>query len=111
MWDYTRNGVEFFQSYIPFWEMEPMDELVTEGNYCLSKENEVYLVYLPYGGETKLNLEGADGTFSVSWYNPRSGGELIQAALTKVEGGSVAELGAAPQDSEKDWAILIQKLK
>lgn len=73
MWDYTRYGIEFFQNNVPFREMDPTDELVHEGNYCLSKENEIYLVYLPYGGAASLNLEGADGTFSVSWYNPLSG--------------------------------------
>ncbi len=109
LWDFTRYGIEFFQKNIPFWEMEPTDELVGESNYCLSKENEIYLIYLPYGGETSLNLEGAEGSFSVSWYNPRSGGDLLQTALTTVEGGSAVELGAAPQDAEKDWAILVRK--
>ncbi len=109
MWDYTRYGIEFFQKNVPFWEMEPTDELVSESNYCLSRENEIYLVYLPNGGETSLNLEGAEGSFSVSWYNPRSGGDMLLTALTTVEGGSVVELGAAPQDAEKDWTVLVRK--
>lgn len=109
MWDYTRYGIEFFQKNVPFWEMKPADELVNESNYCLSKENEIYLVYLPYGGETNLNLEGAEGSFSVSWYNPRIGGDMLQTARSTVEGGSVVELGAAPQDAEKDWAIIVRK--
>lgn len=109
MWNYTRHGIGFFQKHVPFWEMASSDELVDESNYCLSKENEVYLVYLPYGGSASLNLEGAKGKFSVGWYNPRSGGDLMQTTTTTVEGGSVVDLGAAPQESEKDWAILVRK--
>jgi len=111
MWDYTRFGVEFFQDYIPFWEMESTDNLVNNNAYCLSKENEVYLVYLPYGGETTLDLKGVNGTFSVKWYNPRSGGEMIQTSNGTVEGGASVELGTAPRDAEKDWAILVSKEK
>ena len=109
MWDHTRAGIEFFQKQIPFWEMESNDNLVGDGHYCLVKPNEIYLVYLPYGGVASLDLTGTDGEFSVNWYNPRSGGEMLKTARTTVEGGSVVELGVAPQDGEKDWAILVRK--
>jgi hypothetical protein len=111
MWDYTKYGIDFFQNHVPFWEMNPMDNLVNNQAYCLAKQNEVYLIYLPYGAETSLNLEKATGTFSVAWYNPREGGDLVQGEVTKVEAGSEVSLGALPKDAEKDWAILVKRMQ
>lgn len=107
MWDYTRHGLDFFQQYVPFWEMTSSDELVNEGNYALAKANEIYLVYLPYGGEAIIDLSGVDGEFEVNWYNPRSGGELIDGET--INGGSKVALGSGPNDADKDWAILLKK--
>lgn len=107
MWDYTRIGVQFFQEMIPFSEMEPADELVNEGNYCLAKPGEIYLIYLPYGGPASIDLTGVEGDFNMSWFNPRSGGDLINTVA--IAGGGQVDLGAAAEAQEKDWAILIQK--
>ncbi len=109
MWDYTRIAVDFFQQHVPFAEMIPADELITENAWCLAKENELYLVYLPYGGAARLNLEQANGTFTLHWYDPRNGGGLISSGLTEVEGGAWADIGPAPSAIEKDWVILIRK--
>ena len=111
MWDYTRLAIEFFQDRVPFWEMMPMDELVNEDAYCLAKQNEVYLVYIPYGKETSLNLENANGSYSIQWYNPHNEGELVQSELKKLQGGSLVEIGPPPQDTDQDWAILIKRSK
>ena len=107
MWDYTRNGVEFFQKYVPFWEMESSDEIVNEGNYAFVKSGVIYLVYLPYGGAATLDLTGVEGEFEVNWYNPRAGGDLI--AGESVSGGSEVALGAGPTDADMDWAVLLKK--
>ncbi|NJN26982.1 MAG: DUF5060 domain-containing protein [Cyclobacteriaceae bacterium] len=109
MWDYTSNTLRFFERYVPFWEMEPRDELVTQGNYCLAKASEYYLVYLPYGGTSTLDLLATNGEFTLRWFNPRTGGELQQTDIGTVSGGAVIELGSAPQDGDKDWAILLTK--
>lgn len=103
-WDYCRIALEFFdRDKIPFWQMKNADELVgnpTRDNsrYCLALPGELYLVYLPQGGETKLDLTGIVGAFSVAWFNPREGGPLRLGP--QVTGGSAVTL-AAP-DSE-DW--------
>jgi hypothetical protein len=107
MWDYTRSGVEFFQKYVPFWEMEPADSLVNEGNYCLAKTGAVYLVYLPYGGEATLDMSEAAGAFNVSWYNPRSG--EMNDNVASVIGGDKVNLGSGLSEPEKDWAVLVKK--
>lgn len=107
MWDYTRYGIEFFQQHVPFWEMESADEMVNNGNYALVKANEIYLVYLPYGGEAVIDLSKVDGEFTVNWYNPRTGGKLI--AGEQISGGAKVKLGEGPTDADKDWAVLLKK--
>jgi len=109
MWNYTHNALEFFQKYVPFQEMMPADELVNAGNYCLAKEGEVYLVYLPYGGEASIDLSEVEGEYKVNWYNPRSGGNLLESG--EIQGGGSISLGSGPEEPEKDWAILITKSK
>ena len=107
MWDQTRYALEFFHEYLPFWEMEPDDGLAfSYGAMVLEKDEEIYAVYLPTGGETRLEL-GEEGTYRVQWYNPRSGGELQTGSVATVEGDAVVPLGAPPADPDQDWAILV----
>jgi hypothetical protein len=110
-WDFCRIALTFFREQkIPFWDMANANALVgnsDEGNsrYCFAKAGELYLVYLPEGGEASLDLSGARGTFAVSWFNPRTGGPLTSPA--KVEGGGTARLTAP--DSE-DWLAVVRTL-
>ena len=107
MWDYTSIGIEFFQKNLPFWEMESSDKIVNSGNYAMAKTNEIYVVYLPYGGEATINLSDATGEFEVNWFNPRTGGDFITGKA--ISGGAEINLGSGPYDTDKDWAVLIKK--
>lgn len=114
-WDYCRIAIQFFHdNEIPFWEMKCMDELVGNpdhgiSKYCFAKENEVYLVYLPSGGDSELDLSGAKGEFSVQWFNPRDGGSLTSAAITSVSGGGKVSLGKPPAEVGEDWLAVVQR--
>ena len=114
-WDYCRIAIEFFHDNgIPFWEMDNMDELVGNpdhkvDNFCLAKLNDVYLVYLPNGGEPKIDLSAADGRFRVRWFNPREGGELKQGSIGSVIGGLEVALGTPPSDPTEDWLVVVQR--
>ena len=114
-WDYCRIAIDFFhQNDIPFWEMNCHDELVGNpdhgiSKFCLAKKNEIYLVYLPNGGESKLDLTDAEGNYSVRWFNPREGGSLVQAEVASVKGGGSAQLGNPPEDQTKDWLVVISR--
>ncbi len=61
---FLRNVLE----KLPWWEMEPHDELLTRG-YCLAKPGEVYLAYIPGGGTFGLRSPG-DATYQVAWLDP-----------------------------------------
>lgn len=110
-WDYCRIALEFFADHdIPFWEMEPSDELVdnyraSNDRYCLASPSELYLVFLPEGGATTLDLSLAPGEFTLAWFNPRDGGDLTVASI--VGGGQPVEL-TAPSASH-DWLAIVRR--
>ena len=109
MWDQTRHALNFFQTYLPFWEMTPSDQLTSaDDDYCFAKEGEVYAVFLPNGGTTKLDLSMANGEFDIQWYNPRKGGTLEEGTVKSVKGGDWVEIGTAPSEIHEDWTILIK---
>ncbi|MBC8094446.1 MAG: DUF5060 domain-containing protein [Akkermansiaceae bacterium] len=114
-WDYARIALEFFQVHqIPFWEMQNANALIgnaTNDNskYCLAKAGEVYVVFLPTGGTTDLDLGGVTGNFTVQWFNPRSGGALESGPVKSVTGGQTASLGQPPSDATEDWVVLLRK--
>jgi len=109
-WDYCRYALEFFQNNdLPLGEMKNEDELVGNDKhdnsaYCLAKKGEVYLVYLPDGGEREIDLSSAEGSFKVEWFNPRSGGALAKGG--HAPGGAKHKLVAPDRDG--DWLAVIR---
>lgn len=94
--------------------MKNLDALVgnpghDNSRYCFAKPNEIYVVYSPDGGETTIDLREAEGAYTVDWFNPRSGGELIEARDRDVAGGVKAAIGPPPQDPQQDWLILLRR--
>lgn len=123
MWEYTGYARQFMLEQLPFWEMEPADELVSGeatvtvgmgsagdfelGAQVFAKAGEIYAVYLPTASTTgSIDLSAAGGSLSQRWFNPRSGAFEGQAAT--VTGGSSVALGAPPSDPSLDWVVLIE---
>ncbi len=114
-WDYCRIALRFFADHtVPFWEMQNADELVgnaehDNSRYCLAKDGDFYLIYLPDGAAAKLDLSKQSGTFSVEWFNPRTGGELVTGKKKSLQGGKRVSTGAPPKDVKEDWLVLIRR--
>jgi hypothetical protein len=114
-WEYGRIALEFFHTQkIPFWEMTNANELVgnvkrDNSRYCFAKTNEVYLVYLPSGGTTEIDLSKATGSFAVSWFDPRNGGPLKRGGVTTVKGGASAAVGQPPDNPTEDWLVVVRR--
>lgn len=108
LWAITRRAREFVQAWVPFHEMEFADALATgAGPSVLAKRGEFYLVYLPSGGESTLDLEGNDGPFLVRWFDARNGGPLVPGAVTQLVGPGVVTLGVPPGPG--DWCALVRR--
>lgn len=112
MWDYNRYAHQFFTTHVNFWEMDNHNELINNNNdsndkYCLAKPGDTYVVYVAEGGGTGLDLGSVVGTFSVAWFNPRTGGSLQNGTVASVNGPGEVDLGDPPNSNNEDWVILV----
>lgn len=113
-WNYCKIALSFFRdNKIPFWEMKNADELIGNPNhsndkYCFAKADEIYLVYLPNGGKSDIDLSAAKGEFSIQWFNPRNG-DLQKQNLTPVKAGRIVNTGNPPVDIANDWLVILKK--
>jgi hypothetical protein len=112
MWDQCRYALEFFRAHnIPFWEMKNGNSLITSsGDYCFYKPNEIYLVYLKEGGSTHLQLGNQDGRYSVHWFNPRTGGDLLEGSKKILNGTGSQSIGNPPDEADSDWLALVRRV-
>lgn len=113
-WRWCGLALDFFRDHaIPFWRMRNADELVgnpehDNSRYCLALPGEVYVIYLPEGGTTELELGGGALTYAVRWFNPRAGGELQPGGVDQVRGPGRVGLGSPPGDENADWVVLVR---
>ncbi len=112
LWELTKHALDFFERYLPYWDMKPDHKMVNSPDaYCLKKEGEIYALYIPKHKGITLDLTKAQGTFDIEWYNPLKGGELQTGSIESLTGGSIQYLGTPPQikNSSFDWVCLVQK--
>jgi len=95
-----RHLRETFES-IPYPLMEPQNELVGEGAFCLAAEVSIYLIYLAEVKETVLNVKITGRSFTVTWIDPRTGKRMNSVDPAK----SNITLRAPSSD---DWAAIIK---
>jgi len=119
LWKYIWYARKFMERHLPFWEMEPSDDLLTgesvyKGKTCthdgqvFAKEGRCYAVYLPIAKQTGvLDLSGAKGRFVKRWYNPRTG--KFEGGRERLKGGQIVEVGPAPASPDEDWVLLVKK--
>jgi hypothetical protein len=113
-WRWCALALGFFRDHaIPFWTMRNADGLVNNpehdnSRYCFAKPGSVYVVYLPAGGTTDLDLGSGDSKHEVKWFNPRDGGPLLGGPVATVRGPGRVQLGSPPTEPEADWVILVR---
>lgn len=107
-WKQSTIATRFILQF-PLEKMAANNSLVNiKGAFCLEKPGEIVLVYLPAGTKNaKLSLT-SEKKFHVKWFNPRTGGELIDGTVSGVQGKGFRSLGSPGYESEKDWVVVIQ---
>jgi hypothetical protein len=115
LWEITNYAKDFFNTYLPYWEMQPEHDLVNSKEaYCLRKKDEIYALYLPNSKSYTLNLNSAKGQFSVQWFNPLTGGALQTGSVKAVTGGEIRSLGNPPEMENnlpaQDWVVLVKRI-
>ena len=110
LWDQTQYAIQFMDTYIPYWEMRPNNDLTkTEGVYCLAKSGEIYAIYAPDASDVSIDLQSYEGEWSVQWYDPRNGGELQTGSVESITGSGFQDLGVPPSTGQKDWVALVKR--
>ncbi len=109
VWNQTKYALDFFQTHLPFTEMEPYDSLTAnKDDYIFAKKGAVYTIYLPKVEVTEIDLTNEEGVYTVHWYNPREGGKLLKGTLKSVKAGNVTTIGFPP-NKNKDWVVLLRR--
>ena len=105
LWRQTESCVDFFQEFeLLLEDMRPADHLVGDNAWCLANPKTTYIVYLPNGGSTTLDLSGAEKTiFGVYWTNPKTGKQ--EKGTTNVSGGDQIILNAP--SAAHDWVATL----
>ncbi len=109
-WDDARHALAFFNEHLqPYLIDSKSNDDLTAANddYVLAQDNGMYAIYLPNGGTSSIDLNAASGTFSVQWYNPRTGGALQNGTITNVSASSNVSIGAPPSQINQDWVALL----
>lgn len=109
-WSISSNAKDFFNDHLPFWEMKADDEFLSNKKaFCFAKKDEVYVVYLPKGEKTDLQI--GDGAFTIAFYDPMEGGLLHdkQNEGWKITKPNSVELSAYNRQTDKDWVIVIMR--
>lgn len=92
-----------FMEQLPYWQMEPRNDLLVSGTaYVFSKPGAVYSVYLPDGGQIRLNLSGTSATFKGDWFNPRNGDFQN---IGNISGSGIRTFNAP---NIEDWVLLLR---
>jgi hypothetical protein len=81
--------------------MTPHNELVGKNAFCLAKEGDIYLVYIPDGKETVLHAHPTKQGYKVTWINPRSGRQINPRK-------AMNETITLRPPSIDDWATIIK---
>ena len=93
VWEAIRRNMGYARSYAARINMAaavPRGDLASSG-YCLAVVGTEYLVFLPGGGSTSLNLTGASGARTIEWFNPATGQVVVGKTVT---GGNSVTLTA-----------------
>ncbi len=91
-----------------FWLMEPRPDLGSSSaggkTFVLAEPGDRYALYHPEGGSLTLDLGADSGTFSITWFDPKTGDWFGGGS---VQAGGQAPLGIAPFAG--DAAVLLER--
>jgi hypothetical protein len=114
LWLWTWYARKFMEENLPFYEMEPHDELLGGAaasdprSQVFAKVGEVYAVYLADGSQgASIDLPAPQSKLEKRWYNPRTG--EFEGTATILTARKSTDLGEPPGSPPEDWVILFTK--
>jgi hypothetical protein len=104
-----KHLAEFFSSFA-WWTLEPKGELLTKQPYgdepalhvsaTASKDGNLALFYLPFGGKLKPTNATLQNGLGVQWFNPRTGSRI---SVNRSEGG------VYQTPDQQDWVLFLAR--
>lgn len=108
MWEQSKYALDFFtENEIPYWDMEPMDELTTNDDYVFAHNKNLFVVYMKMGEKQSTAINDVTGSYTLRWYNPRTG--AFSDSTSQLNASGKLEIPTPPADVTKDWVALIKK--
>ena len=102
-----KHAYDFYHdNNLPFQNMYNQDGLVEFG-WCFGEEFDNYVVYAR-GIELGTTTIDLIGDYEIKWFNPRTGGELIDGSITNLSAGNNQNIGVPPTETDLDWVALIR---
>ena len=115
MWGYLSHAKRFMTENLPFWDMEPHDELIQYepnafgGAEVFAIPGEVYAIYYPNASlQGLLDLQGFTQRFEMQYYDPRTG-EFAGPVHDLGTGGGPTSLPDPPYMPAQDWVMLVRE--
>ena len=109
MYQYMRYAREFMQQHLPFWEMQPADDLLSgaieNDQVFYKKRRSVCGVFK--SGEHGSNTKHRTRQLHLAMVLTPVTGEFDEATRN-VSGGAI-ELGASPSKPQQDWVVLVKR--
>jgi len=108
-WNQCYHALEFFRKYVRYWDSSAADEVTGKKFWVLRDPGQTYVIYMfsensnPAQTSVQLSTESTD--FRLSWFNPKSGGQLTKTDQTCLQKGTTPKI-VAPSSS--DWVALLQ---
>jgi len=110
LWKQSRIAIEFFQENLPYYRMEPADQLVSpQSNYALVDEENLLVVYIPSGGASSIKLNPLN-TYRLYWFDPVSG-ELMNEDTTRYTGKIDLNFKIKNRDTRQDWVAVFELME
>ncbi len=100
----SKHALDLF-STLPFWKMEPADQLAQAGHWCLASDS-VLVVYIPAGEGGDAIVNASSGVHNVTWFNPRTGDSHPAGTVTSP--GGFYNFGTAPNTPSLDWVVVLR---
>jgi len=116
LWELTAIAMNFFLDNLPIDEMKPADNIVSpRANYCLVKDDDVIVIYIPTGGASSVRLN-PQKSYRLQWFDPRNGGELFDSHELPEIVSEVSELNFQIGTKEKynlrnDWVAVLKSIQ
>jgi len=113
LWKQSHLAASFFEQHLPYWEMQPADELTSRtDDYCFASPGSVYVLFVPGNSGAEplprtLDLESNRKPFRVRWFDPLQGGPLRNGTVETITGPGPQLLGAPPANPSQDWVVLV----